>query len=99
MGPELMQTSKKSETPLSCTKDIDGPYILNNSNQLDKEGAKVAWIKCPSVHVGIYKENTFETLLFEDTVVRTGLDGYYWNVDENGLVSLQSNGDVMTSIN
>lgn len=99
MGPELMQTSKKSETPLSCTKDIDGPYILNNSNQLDKEGAKVAWIKCPSVHVGIYKENTFKTLLFEDTVVRTGLDGYYWNVDEKGVVSLQSNGDVMTSIN
>lgn len=99
MGPELMQTSKKSKTPLSCTKDIDGPYILNNSNQLDKEGAKVAWIKCPSVHVGIYKENTFETLLFEDTVVRTGLDGYYWNVDENGVVSVQSNGDVMTSIN
>lgn len=99
MGPELMQTSKKSETPLSCTKDIDGPYILNNSNQLDKEGAKVAWIKCPSVHVGIYKENTFETLLFEDTVVRTGLDGYYWNVDEKGVVSLQSNGDVITSIN
>ena len=99
MGPELMQTSKKSETPLSCTKDIDGPYILNNSNQLDKEGAKVAWIKCPSVHVGIYKENTFKTLLFEDTVVRTGLDGYYWNVDEKGVVSLQSNGDAMTSIN
>lgn len=99
MGPELMQTSKKSKTPLSCTKEIDGPYILNNSKQLVKEGAEVAWIKCPSVHVGIYKENTFETLLFEDTVVRTGLDGYYWNVDEDGVVSLQSNGDVMTSIN
>ena len=98
MGPELMQTSKKSKQPLKLT-NIKGPYKLDENNELTDQNVKVAWIKCPSVHVGIYKENTFETLLFEDTVVRTGLDGYYWNVDENGLVSLQSNGDVMTSIN
>lgn len=98
MGPELMQTSKKSKQPLKLT-NIKGPYKLDENNELTDQNVKVAWIKCPSVHVGIYKENTFETLLFEDTVIRTGLDGYYWNVDEYGVVSVQSNGDVMTSIN
>lgn len=98
MGPELMQTSKKSKQPLKLT-NIKGPYKLDENNELTDQNVKVAWIKCPSVHVGIYKENTFKTLLFEDTVIRTGLDGYYWNVDEDGVVSVQSNGDVMTSIN
>lgn len=98
MGPELMQTSKKSKQPLKLT-NIKGPYKLDENNKLTDQNVKVAWIKCPSVHVGIYEDTEFQTLLFEDTVVRTGLDGYYWNVDENGVVSVQSNGDVMTSIN
>lgn len=98
MGPELMRTATTSTKNQLTLDNINGPYGLGNYEKL-VETSTVAWIKCPSVHVGIYKENTFKTLLFEDTVVRTGLDGYYWNVDENGLVSVQSNGDVMTSIN
>ena len=96
MGPGLMRTSEKNEEVAKC-KNITGPYGLKDYTEPFKN-SEVAWIKCPSVHVGIYKEK-FNTLLFEDTVVRTGLDGYYWNVDENGLVSIQSNGDAMTSIN
>lgn len=96
MGPGLMRTSEKNEEVAKC-KNITGPYGLEDYTEPFKN-SEVAWIKCPSVHVGIYKEK-FNTLLFEDTVVRTGLDGYYWNVDENGLVSIQSNGDAMTSIN
>ena len=92
-----MRTSEKNDEVAEC-KNITGPYGLGDYTEPFKN-SKVAWIKCPSVHVGIYKEKTFETLLFEDTVVRTGLDGYYWNVDETGLVSIQSNGDVITSIN
>ena len=98
MGPELMRTTTTSTENQLTLDNINGPYGPENYKELVKT-SKVAWIKCPSVHVGIYKENTFNTLLFEDTVVRTGLDGYYWNVDENGVVSVQSNGDVMTSIN
>lgn len=98
MGPELMRTTTTSTENQLTLDNINGPYGLGNYQET-VETSTVAWIKCPSVHVGIYKENTFDTLLFEDTVVRTGLDGYYWNVDENGLVSVQSNGDVMTSIN
>ena len=98
MGPELMRTTTTSTGEQLTLNNINGPYGLGNYEKL-VETSTVAWIKCPSVHVSIYKENTFDTLLFEDTVVRTGLDGYYWNVDENGWVSVQSNGDVMTSIN
>lgn len=98
MGPELMRTTTTSTEDQLKLDNINGPYGQENCKELVKT-SEVAWIKCPSVHVGIYKENTFKTLLFEDTVVRTGLDGYYWNVDENGWVSVQSNGDAMTSIN
>ena len=98
MGPELMRTTTTSTEEQLTLTNINGPYGLGNYQEPVKTST-VAWIKCPSVHVGIYKENTFDTLLFEDTVVRTGLDGYYWNVDKNGWVSVQSNGDAMTSIN
>lgn len=98
MGPELMRTTTTSTEEQLTLTNINGPYGLGNYQET-VETSTVAWIKCPSVHVGIYKENTFKTLLFEDTVVRTGLDGYYWNVNEDGWVSVQSNGDAMTSIN
>lgn len=101
MGPELMRTTTTSTENQLKLNNINGPYGLGNYQE-SVGTSTVAWIKCPSVHVGIYKEykeNTFNTLLFEDTVVRTGLDGYYWNVDEDGWVSVQSNGDAMTSIN
>lgn len=98
MPPELIG-SQENNFPIT-KNNIEGPYT--NSDCIiggDEYTKNIAWITYPSVYVGIYKDNTFTTLLFEDTVIRTGLDGYYWNVDENGVVSLQSNGDVMTSIN
>lgn len=98
MPPELIG-SQENNFPIT-KNNINGPYIDSDCTTGGDEYTKnIAWITYPSVYVGIYKDNTFTTLLFEDTVVRTGLDGYYWNVDENGVVSLQSNGDVMTSIN
>lgn len=98
MPPELIG-SQENNFPIT-KNNIEGPYT--NSDCItggDEYTKNIAWITYPSVYVGIYKDNTFTTLLFEDTVIRTGLDGYYWNVDENGVVSIQSNGDVMTSIN
>ena len=99
LPPQLIG-SQENETYINnistSPEDFKDPYTKEDNNMLAKD---IAWITYPSVHVGIYKEKTFNTLLFEDTVVRTGLDGYYWNVDENGVVSLQSNGDTITSIN
>lgn len=99
LPPQLIG-SQKNKTYINnistSPEDFKTPYTIEDINMPVEN---IAWITYPSVHVGIYKEKTFNTLLFEDTVVRTGLDGYYWNVDENGVVSLQSNGDTITSIN
>ena len=50
----------------------------------------IYWIYSTSAVVGIYADSTYKTLLWQDELTRGGSDGYYYKVDEKGLISIQS---------
>jgi hypothetical protein len=56
----------------------------------------IHWNTCTSVVISYYS-STYQ-LLYENTIVRTGMDGYYFNVDETGLLSIQSSSENISSL-
>lgn len=56
----------------------------------------INWITCDRIKVELY--NSSNKLIYSTTIYRTGLDGYYWSADSNGMISIQSTGESISSI-
>ncbi len=75
---------------LQYTTAVD--WITSDRSMLNS----IHWNTCTSVVISYYSET--HQLVYETTIVRTGLDGYYFDVDDNGLISIQSTSKGISSL-
>lgn len=58
----------------------------------------IAWLNCANVTVQGFEKQEDTKPILQLTVPRTGLDGYFWSVDDSGLISIQSNGTAISTL-
>ena len=83
--------------PTVNPKEFTGT-IENAAEGITLEAKDIAWLNCANVTVQGYATQEDTKPILQLSIPRTGLDGYFWSVDDSGLISVQSNGTTISAL-